>query len=70
MPAINEDIEILTIQEVAKLLRIHRSTVSRYAKAGELKSYLIGSRRLFKSKDVLAFFENQVARECVSGKEN
>jgi excisionase family DNA binding protein len=49
---------------------LHRSTISRYAKSGELKSYQIGSRRLFKSDDVWLFFENQVAPECVSGRED
>jgi len=58
--------KILTIQEVAKLLRIHRTTVSRYAISGELKSHVIGNRRLFKDVDVWAFFENRVAQECVS----
>jgi excisionase family DNA binding protein len=56
--------KIMTLEEVADLLRVHRSTVSRYAKSGEL-----GNRRLFKSGDVWSFFENQVALECVSGKE-
>jgi len=60
---------ILTVQEVADLLRVHRSTISRYAKSGELKSYLVGNRRLFKEEDVWSFFENQVARDCVSVKE-
>jgi excisionase family DNA binding protein len=61
---------ILTVQEVADLLRVHRSTVSRYAISGELKSYNIGNRRLFKDSDVWAFFENQVAVEsAVVGKE-
>lgn len=59
-------IEILTIAEVAALLRIHRSTVSRYAMSGELKSHLIGSRRLFKREDVLTFFDNQEAPEYIS----
>ena len=65
----NQDIKILTLEEVAKLLRLHKSTVCRYAKTGKLRSYLIGNRRLFKSDDVWAFFENQVDRECVFGKE-
>jgi excisionase family DNA binding protein len=59
---INQHPKILTIQEVADLLRLHRSTVSRYAQAGTLKSYLIGNRRLFKESDVWSFFDNQVAR--------
>jgi len=67
-PPIN-DRAILTIKEVADFLRVHRTTVSGYAKAGELKSYKVKGRRLFKSVDVWSFFENQVALECVSGKE-
>ena len=63
------DIKILTIQEVADRLRVHRSTVTRYAQSGELKSYQIGNRRLFKETDVWAFFENQAALEYVAGKE-
>ena len=62
-------LNILTVAEVAELLRVHRSTISRYARSGELKSYVLGNRRLFKSVDVWAFFENQVASECVFGKE-
>jgi excisionase family DNA binding protein len=61
--------KIMTVQEVADLLRVHRSTVSRYAISGELRSYVLGNRRLFKKADVWAFFENQVAPEYVSWKE-
>ena len=63
-------IDVLTVAEVAELLRVHRSTISRLAKSGELKSYRIGNRRLFKSDDVWKFFENQVASEYVFGKED
>lgn len=59
---------VLTISEVAAVLRVHRSTISRYAASGELKSYLLGSRRLFRESDVWAFFENRVARDFVAGK--
>jgi excisionase family DNA binding protein len=62
--------QILTVREVAELLRVHWTTVSRYAQSGELRSYLIGSRRLFKESDVWMFFEKQVARECFLGEEN
>ena len=66
-----QDIKILTIQEVADILRVHRSTVSRYAQSGELISYMIGTRRLFKASDVLAFFEKQKTSVCVvSGKDS
>ena len=64
-----DSLKILTVAEVAELLRVHRSTISRYARSGELKSYVLGNRRLFKSEDVWSFFENQVASECVFGKE-
>ena len=65
-----KDLRILTTQEVANLLRVHRTTVYRYAMSGELKSYLIGCRRLFKKSDVWTFFDKQAAPECVAGKEH
>jgi len=37
--------------------------------SGELRSYTIGNRRLFKENDVWAFFENQADRKYVFGKE-
>jgi excisionase family DNA binding protein len=64
-----QNIKILTVQEVADILRIHRSTVSRFAMAGALRSYVVGNRRLFKDSDVWAFFENQADRNCVARKE-
>jgi excisionase family DNA binding protein len=64
------DKKIMTLEEVAEMLRLHRSTVSRYANSGKLKSYQIGSRRLFKSDDVWLFFENQVAPECIHQEED
>ena len=60
------DTEILTVQEVASLLRVHRSTITRLAKSGELKSHQIGSRRLFKREDVYTFFDNHESPEYVS----
>ncbi|MCK5680268.1 helix-turn-helix domain-containing protein [bacterium] len=54
---------IVTTQEAADELRVHRSTISRLAKSGKLKSYVIGNRRLFKLEEVLSFFDNQVACE-------
>ena len=64
------DKPIMTIDEVADLLRVHRSTVTKYALSLKIKSHLIGNRRLFKREDVWAFFDNQVAREFISGKEH
>ena len=70
MRQLNQASRILTVQEVAEILRVHRSTVSRYAKSGELVSYKIGIRRLFKESDVWSFFENQVDWDCVVAEEN
>ena len=58
---------ILTVDEVAELLRLHRSTISRFAKSGQLKSYKLGNRRLFKSEDVWSFFENHLSDEVHLG---
>ena len=69
MQAQKPDKRILTVQEVADELRIHRSTVTRYAQSGKLRSYIVGNRRLFKETDVWEFFENQVDRAFVLGKE-
>jgi excisionase family DNA binding protein len=66
----DQTLKVLTIQELADFLRVHRSTVSRYANSGELRSYRIGNRRLFRETDVWTFFDNQVAHECVFGKED
>jgi len=65
-----DNVKVLTVAEVAELLRVHRSTISRYAKSGEIRSYVIGNRRLFKERDVWQFFENQIERICVDGKED
>ena len=66
----SQNSKILTVQEVADTLRVHRSTVSRYALSGELRSYVIGNRRLFKEQDVWVFFENRVDGNCIARKEN
>ncbi len=58
---------IITVDEAAEVLRVHRSTVSRYASSGELKSHLIGSRRLFYESEVYKFFDSRVDKENVSG---
>ena len=65
----HQQIRILTVKEVAEILRIHTSTVSRYAKSGVIKSYVVCNRRLFREDDVWAFFENQADRKYVFGKE-
>ena len=60
---------ILTINEVAKLLRIHRSTVSRQMKTGALGYIQIGSRKMVLKKDLLSFIENRRSLAANSPKE-
>jgi len=50
---------ILTINEVAKLLRVHRATISRLMGTGALRHIKIGSRKLILKRDLLAFIENR-----------
>lgn len=69
MEEYNQADRILTAKEIAQKWKVHHSKVYRLAKSGELKSYLIGGCRRFKESDVWAFFENQVDRGCVFGKE-
>lgn len=63
------DRDVLTTNQVADWLQVHRSTVSRIANNGEIPSHKIGRCLRFKRSDVLEFFENQVDRECVSDEE-
>jgi excisionase family DNA binding protein len=57
---------LLTIQEAAQILKIHRSTVSRYVLSGELKAYRIGRRVLIKEEDLWTFIENRIVSEYVA----
>lgn len=52
--------EIWTCIEVARFLRVHRTTVLSLVRSRRLRSYRIGTRRLFKKSDVVEFFDNQV----------
>nr|WP_287410693.1 helix-turn-helix domain-containing protein [Pseudodesulfovibrio sp.] len=51
---------LLTIQEVADILRVHRATVSRMLERGELPCILVRSRKLIRSKDLLGFIDSQI----------
>ena len=52
-------IRILTVKEVAELLRVHPQTVRRWADSGELKYYQFSSkgRRRFMLQDVMEFLD-------------
>ena len=55
-----DTLRLLTIAEVADQLRVHRSTVSRLLKDGELTHVRIGSRKLIRYQDVCAFIESRI----------
>jgi len=55
------DEELLTIDEVARLLKCSRRSVVNYRDRGQLVGYRAGPRRwLFKKHDVLAFMQRYV----------
>ena len=67
---------LLSLEEVASKLRVHRTTVSRYAHSGELRCVPIGRRLMFDEDDVQLFiigrkqlFDNRVDAGCVMRKE-
>jgi len=52
------DIEkLLTITEIAKILRVHPRTVNRYIESGRLKASKLGTWRI-KQSDLNAFLED------------
>jgi len=66
---------LLTLEQVASMLGVHRTTVSRYAHSGELRCVPIGKRLMFDESDVADFiksrkqlFDNQVSAGIVMGK--
>lgn len=57
-----DDLKLLTMDEVAEILRVHRATVSRLLASGTLSRIEIGSRKLVRESDLRAFIENQIAK--------
>ena len=53
------EVLLLTIDEAAKVLRIHRATVSRMIKAGELPCVRVQARKLVHIEDLRSFIDNQ-----------
>lgn len=49
--------KLFTIEEVAKILRVHTRTVTRYIEAGRLKASKLGVWRI-KQSDLNAFLED------------
>lgn len=53
--------EVLTVEEVSCYLKVHRTTVSRIIKSGEIKSFKVGSRILILSESVKEFIDKGIA---------
>jgi excisionase family DNA binding protein len=50
--------DLLTADEVAKILRLHKVTVLRKARAGEIESVLIGRNRRFRRSAIDAHLDS------------
>lgn len=57
-----DDLKLLTMDEVAEILRVHRATVSRLLASGALSRIEVGSRKLVRESDLRAFIESQIAK--------
>ena len=56
------DIELLTIPEVLKLLRISRMTLYRQMAVGKLPHVKLGRRVLFRKADVEKFITSKIVK--------
>jgi excisionase family DNA binding protein len=54
------EIRLLTIQETAEILRVHRSTISRLFSTGELPYVEVGSRKLVREEDLRGFIDSHI----------
>lgn len=55
---LDDDLQFMTVTEVAKLLHIGPASVYRLADRGEVPSYKILSKRLFKRKDIMTYIDS------------
>jgi len=58
---IGEDVNLLTLREVAELVKVSESTVRRWVRDGSLVAYKVGKRGQFrvKEEDLEVFLERQ-----------
>lgn len=68
---------LLTLEQVAGMLGVHRTTVARLAYSGKIRCVPIGKRLMFDEADISKFiegrkqlFDNRVSAGCVMGKEH
>jgi excisionase family DNA binding protein len=53
------DAAVMTVDELAAYIRIHRSTVYRLAKAGKIPHFRMGSAYRFRREEVDLWMKNQ-----------
>lgn len=54
----DEELKVYTVKEVADLLKVSKMSVSRYIKAGKLKSRKLGSMHRITDTDLRKFLED------------
>ncbi len=59
--------KLLTLQEVAEVLRVNRSSISRLLKNKDLSYIVVGGRKLVDENDLLAFIENRKVESVGNG---
>ena len=55
-----DNTKLLTIKEVADILRVHRTTVARLLLDGALPCVMVRSRKLVRLQDVHRFIDSQI----------
>ena len=60
----NNDLEMLTRQELANLLKINLRTVDKRALKNDLPVYKIGASTRFKKCDVVKYLEKSLLTNC------
>lgn len=54
----------MTVEEVAQLLRISKSTIYKMTMDNRIPHYKVGAKLLFKRHELIDFVENQRAPQC------
>lgn len=55
--------EVMTVQEVAKILRVHPYTVTSQIRAGRLRAFKVSNRYRIRDEDLQAFMDEKVVPE-------
>jgi len=57
----DREIDVLTVEEVAKLLKLSKITIYRFIKTGEIPAYKIGASWRINRKDLENYIESKKA---------